>query len=221
MNVDDIVKKMKKINHDLIFGAQKEAPTEVKKATDYLNKKEKERSDILNAPKLNGSTQKIAVDVAASLRPLAQAYKKARDDSDNLLRVGDKQRAKMVKEQYMSDVFLPTLESLVVTNSPEELLNSVKSLEALDKYVLIDGGSGSGYTASFIRNLHADDFGGVLPTSDSNVSRGVSEITRLVACDQIRSAIGLAAKIKSKIDDGEYTASDEDYEIIQKVALRG
>lgn len=188
---------------------------------DYLRQKHNQRRDYNKRPHLKGSTQKIMVDVAAVLSRLDTAYQKAKDDSEYLASTGDKEGSRIVREQYMEDVFHPTIASLVGANSPEEMLNSKKALDELDKRALTGVPNAPGYTAAFITQLYDKYMGGVLPTSDVNVEDAVRKVVRLVQSDQIRLAIGEAQKIKAKIDMGENTASAEDYELIQKVALRG
>ena len=116
---------------------------------------------------------------------------------------------------------MPTIEALVRENSPEELLNATNALAQLDNYVFTATGQGNGYTGALVASLYQSDMGNVLPTSDIDVQRTVQKLIGLVANDQIRSAVGMANKIKAKIDVGENTASQEDYELIQKIALRG
>ena len=101
------------------------------------------------------------------------------------------------------------------------MLNSGRALSILDQYVFPMAGKSSGFTSSFINSLYQSDMGNVLPTSDADVQRYVQTIIRQVQNDQIRAAVGQAKKIKSLIDAGEHTASEDDYELIQKVALRG
>ena len=188
---------------------------------DYYQQDAKKREQVLSKPRINGSTQKVLVDVCAVTSLLAPQYEKAKDDSERLASLGDKQGSRIVREQYMQDYFLPSVESLVATNSPEEVMNSTKALSEMDKLVLADGGRADGYTYAFVSQLYQDGMGGVLPTSDVTVEAAVREIVRLVQDDQIRAAVGAAQRIKDNIDAGENTASEEDYELIQNVALRG
>lgn len=188
---------------------------------DYYQKGADKRKEVLSRPRINGSTQKVLVDVCAVTSRLAPKYHKAKDDSERLAMLGDKQGARISREQYMQDYFLPSVESLVMTNSPEEVMNSTKALAEMDKLALTEGERNDGYTYAFISKLYQDGMGGVVPTSDVVVETAVREITRLVQNDQIRAAVGAAQKIKDNIDAGENTASEEDYQLIQNVALRG
>lgn len=188
---------------------------------DYLRQQQNRAYKYNKKPRLNGSTQKVFVDAHAVAELLKPQYQKAKDDSERLLKIGDKEGARIAKEQYMRDVFLPTVEALVGENSPEEVINATKALEELDKYTFTEAGSGNGYTGSFVMNLYQSDMGNVLPTSDTDVQRIIVSLVRLINGDQIRAAVGLANRIKKQIDSGEHTASEEDYELIQKISLRG
>lgn len=188
---------------------------------DYLRQQENQAYQYNRKPRLNGSTQKVLVDARLTAELLRPHYQKAKDDSERLAKIGDKEGARIVKDQYMRDIFMPTIEALVRENSPEEVLNATKALSKLDDYVFTAVGKGNGYTSAFVAQLYQSDMGSVLPTSDIDVERAVQSLIGLVSNDQIRSAVGLANKIKAKIDAGENTASQDDYEIIQKIALRG
>ena len=158
--------------------SKEEMVTEELHPGDHYQKRADARREALARPRINGSTQKVLVDVCAVASRLAPKFRKARDDSERLLAIGDKQGARISREQYMQDYFLPSIESMVMANSPEEVMNSTKALAELDKYVLTDGGRPDGYTYSFISQLYQDGMGGVLPTSDAVVERAVHEIDR-------------------------------------------
>ena len=153
-------------------------------------------------------------------KPLIALLNKAKDDSELLLANGDKQRAGYVKDQYLEEKFLPAIETIANMHSVDELLNSKKALDMFDEYASLDNKSGTGYTASFLKTLHKEDRGSFSGTSDSVVRDGIKEMMLAANNDKIRSAIDIAKKLKSKIDSGDNIASQEDYELIQKVVLR-
>lgn len=188
---------------------------------DYLRQQQNQAYQYNKRPRLNGSTQKVLVDAHTTAAMLRPHYQKAKDDSERLIKVGDKEGSRIVQEQYMRDVFMPAVEAMVRENSPEEVINATKALSELDECVLVPLGKSDGYTSSFVMSLYQSDMGNVLPTSDIDVQRAVQQLIRQVQNDQIRAAVGSATKIKEKIDAGEHTASQEDYELIQKIALRG
>ena len=188
--------------------------------TDLYNERALKRKEMANKGKLNGSRPKIAIDVRAVVEKLAPAHQKAKNDSDVLKARGDLSRAEIVKQQYTNDVFLPALESLVMMNSADELVNNTTALAELDKYATLDKSSGSGFSASFIKTLHGDERGMFSGQSDDVVRGAVRDIKRLAGTDNIRGAVSMAKRIKDKIERGDNIASEDDYELILRVALR-
>lgn len=151
---------------------------------------------------------------------LARAYKRAKGDSEFLKSKGERERADIVKNQYMEEHFLPAIETVIRFSSPDELLNCRKALAALDKYAL-GVGDKTGYAASYVRTAYGDSLGKDLDNrfgmSDPAVRNAVSRIRALSANDEIRAAVGVAKQIKKAIDEGHNMASDDDYEIIGRV----
>lgn len=150
-----------------------------------------------------------------TLTELAKAKKRAESDADYWEARGDKDRAKMVKDQYMEEKFLPAVEMVVIASTPDDVLNAKNILKEFDKQTFEYG---PGYTASYIRTAYGDQLGNATNASDGYVRDMISRIKWLAASDQIRAAYGVARKLKEEIDKGEHTASDDDYEIITRVA---
>ena len=163
---------------------------------------------------VNMSTYAVIDGVGAE--GLAKAYKKAKDDIDSLKEKGERGRAEVARQQYMNENFLPAVEIVVNSTSPDEVLNSKQALRELDKYVLLEG-SGKGYTASYIRQAYGDQLGQKEGHSDASVRSGVMRLNTLLDDGQIRTAFGVANKLKEKIDKGEAIADDIDYELISRV----
>ncbi len=151
---------------------------------------------------------------------LAYAYKRAKEDRDELKAKGEPGRADIVVQQYMEEHFMPAVETIIRFSSPDELLNCKPALSALDRLAL---GTGSmiGYTASYVRsaydNLLGKDLSGRFGNSDQAVVTAVNRIKALSDNGEVRKAIGVAKQIKKQIDDGEFMASDDDYDIIGRV----
>lgn len=147
---------------------------------------------------------------------LAHARKKAEDDSESLKANGYKDRAELMKQQYMEEKFLPAIEIVVNSTSPDELLNNKEALAAFDKMAL-GTGSMSGYTAAYIRQAYKDALGQMRGNTDPTVASEMKRIKALVANDQIRTAIGIATKLKRQIDNGEHMAEPEDYAVLGRI----
>lgn len=154
-------------------------------------------------------------------RGIKQAYKKAVDDSDYLRAQGETQRARMVEQQYMQDWFYPVVDALIRMNSVEDVLNSQDVLESLDELVIgPTRGSNAGYTSVYVSQLY-EPVASQIFTSDVEVRKGLRRINELCDRQEIRSAIAVADKLQQQIDMGANRATPEDYEFIQKIALRG
>lgn len=147
---------------------------------------------------------------------LARAYKRAQDDIDALKDQGERGRAEIRRQQYMQENFLPAVEIVVNSTSPDEVLNSKKALEELDKYALLEG-SGKGYTATYIRQAYGNQLGQQEGRSDASVRSGVMRINALLDDGQIRTAFSVANDLKDKIDSGQNQADEIDYELISRV----
>lgn len=149
---------------------------------------------------------------------LAKAYKRAQDDIDALEDQGERGRANIRRQQYMQENFLPAVEIVVNSTSPDEVLANQKALQELDKYALVStGASGKGYTATYIRQAYGNQLGQQEGRSDASVRSEVMRINSLLDEGQIRTAVGIANKLKDKIDKGEAMADDVDYDLLGRV----
>ena len=147
---------------------------------------------------------------------LARAKKRAENDSEVLKAQGYGDRAAIRLNQYMEEKFLPAIEIVVEYTSPDELLNCKEALDALDKMAL-GVGSMNGYTASYIRKAYGNVLGQNRGSSDPTVASEMRRIRALVDDDQIRTAIGMAKKLKEQIDNGEHIAEPEDYAVLGRI----
>lgn len=147
---------------------------------------------------------------------LAKAYKRAQNDIEALKAQGERGRAEVRRNQYMQEDFLPAVEIVVNSTSPDEVLNSKKAMEELDKYALLEG-SGKGYTATYIRQAYGDQLGQVSGEDDANVRDCIMRINTLLDSGSVRSAVGLAKTLKEKIDNGEAMAGDISYDLLGRI----
>lgn len=152
------------------------------------------------------------------LERLAKFKKRAEADVAYWENYGDKERAKMVKDQYIEDHFLPAVEVTIVSSTPDEVLNAKDILSEFDKLSLQYG---PGYTAAYIRTAYGDQLGSSVSHSDGYVKNMIDRIKALAASYQNRAAYGIAKKVKEEIDNGEHIADEGDYEIIARVASIG
>lgn len=147
---------------------------------------------------------------------LAKAYNRAKNDVEAMKARGERGRADILRQQYMQEDFLPAVEIVVNSVSPDDLLANVKALDELDKYVLLEG-SGKGYTATYVRQAYGNQLGQQEGRSDASVRSGVMRLNALLDQGEIRSALGIANDLKTKIDNGEAQADDIDYDLIGRV----
>ena len=147
---------------------------------------------------------------------LGKANRRAKEDVSMLKNKGERGRADLRRQQYMQEYFLPAVEIVVNSTSPDEVLNNSKVLDELDKYVLLEG-SGKGYTASYIRQAYGNQLGQKEGRSDASVRSGVMRLNALLDNGEIRTAYGLASDLKNKIDKGQAMADDVDYDLIGRV----
>lgn len=228
MEVTDIIDRMKSINHDII--------TDIKKSEEYVPSGEDETSietidiyqrdqdrinDVNRKSFPKGSSRAVDMSVYAVVdgvgaEGLAHAYHEAKEDIDSLKERGERGRAELVRQQYMQENFLPAVEIVVNSTSPDEVLNSKRALDALDKYALLEG-SGKGYTATYIRQAYGNQLGQQEGRSDASVRSDVMRINAMLDGGQIRTAVSIANKIKDKIDKGDAMADDIDYDFIGRV----
>lgn len=168
-----------------------------------------------------GSSQAVNMATASVIdgvgtEGLAKAYNRAQDDVDALKDQGERGRADLRRQQYMQEYFLPAVEIVVNSTSPDEVLANKKALEELDKYALLEG-SGKGYTATYIRQAYGNQLGQQEGRSDATVRSGVMRINSLLDDGQVRTAIGVANDLKAKIDRGEAMADEIDFDLIGRV----
>lgn len=192
-----------------------DVPTE---PVDYYQQSQKKMADELRKSYPRGAstlTREIAEEAIANL---AKSKKRADADVEYWKGRGDKERAQMVKDQYMEENFLPAVEMLIIASNPDEVLNARGILKEFDKQTFEYG---PGYTASYIRTAYGDQLGNASNQSDGYVRDMISRIKWLAASDQIRAAYGVAKKLKEEIDNGEHTADEDDYETIIRVASIG
>lgn len=215
---------MGKIEKNIERKAKEQAKTQPElppKPVDIYQRNQDRIYDVSQKSYPKGSSQAVNMSTYAVIdgvgaEGLAKAFKRAKDDSETLKARGERGRAELVRQQYMQENFLPAVEIVVNSTSPDEVLNSKQALEELDKYALLEG-SGKGYTATYIRQAYGNQLGQQEGRSDASVRSGVMRINALLDDGQVRTAFGVANDLKEKIDKGEAMADDVDYDLIGRV----
>lgn len=216
--MDDLDKRIAEANDEFIKEEEDQLPPPV----DMLQVQRDVQRDYAKKQFPRGARAQVNATIedvinGAGADSLARAHKRAKDDSEILDRMGDHRRAQLVRNQYMQERFLPAVEVVVNFTSPDELLNSRDGLKALDEYAL-GIGSMSGYTEAYVREAYGNALGAMQSASSPSVTSAVARINGYVDSDQMLSAKALANKTKKAIDKGDEISSEEDYDLIARVA---
>ena len=199
MNVEEYIERMKEATHRDIEqnkntdkGKQPDASSQ--EPVDIYQQRQDRMYNVGKKKFPNGSSR--AVDMSAyavidgvGAEGLAKAFRRAKADIDALKNRGERGRADIRRQQYMQEDFLPAVEIVVNSTSPDEVLNSKRALDELDKYVLLEG-SGKGYTATYIRQAYGNQLGQQEGRSDPSVRSDVMRLNALLDQGEIRSALG-------------------------------
>lgn len=225
MNVDDYIERMKEATHRDIenIKAQDSAKPEdiPPEPVDIYQRNQDRIYEVSQKSYPKGSSHAVNMSVYSVIdgvgaEGLAKAYKRAQDDVDALKDQGERGRAELRRQQYMQENFLPAVEIVVNSTSPDEVLNSKQALQELDKYALLEG-SGKGYTATYIRQAYGNQLGQQEGRSDASVRSDVMRINTLLDEGRVREAVGIANDLKEKINKGSAMADDLDFELIGRV----
>lgn len=225
MNVDDYIERMKEATHRDIENlktqdnAKPEEPTP--EPVDIYQRNQDRIYDVSQKSYPKGSSQAVNMATTAVIdgvgaEGLAKAYKRAQDDVDALKDQGERGRAEIRRQQYMQEYFLPAVEIVVNSTSPDLVLSNEKALQELDKYVLLEG-SGKGYTATYIRQAYGNQLGQQTGRSDASVQSGVMRINALLDEGRVREALGIANDLLDKIKRGAAMADEIDYDLLGRV----
>lgn len=225
MNQDELQKRIDAANELMVTEEEVvESPIQSKDETspspiDYYQSSRRERKSAPTKGSYGTRPYTKAILKHLEQSPVKIGFKKAQEQIKYLKSIGDKQRAELVRQQYMEDYYLPAVDAAVRLGSKQDVLGSKEVLDQLDSFVILDGVRPNGYTSSFVANMYED---GADPTqSDAEVQEAVAKIRRLCDEGNITSAVAAAKRIKNQIDAGNDIAIPEDYEIIETVAVRG
>lgn len=225
MSVEDYIERMKEATRRDIekIKAQDNAEPEPQtpEPVDIYQRNRDRIYDVNRKSYPKGSSQAVNMATAAVIdgvgaEGLAKAYKRAQDDVNALKDQGERGRADVRRQQYMQEYFLPAVEIVVNSTSPDLVLSNEKALQELDKYVLLEG-SGKGYTATYIRQAYGNQLGQQEGRSDASVQSGVMRINALLDEGRIREALGIANDLLGKIKRGAAMADDMDADLLGRV----
>lgn len=127
-------------------------------------------------------------------------------------------QAEYMRQDYMVKNALPLVESLVETYGVDAILNNKDALSKLDEVMITGNGSGDGFTASYLKQMHKQQIGDQPSQSDMEVTNALRKIRAMADNDDIRGSVTEAKRIKEKIDRGELSANEDDYKMLLQVS---
>lgn len=185
-----------------------------KRLPDMYRDREKARREESKKGVLRGCTPILKSNVIAVLSRLGPQFNQFKGAYDHFKEIGERGKANQLREQYQMENFLPALEAIVTSATPDEVLNSSWALDKMDEF----SASGKGYTEAYLKQAYGNMLGQVTGKSDGLVMEAVNNIRVLGAKGMTRSAVAEAKNIKRLIDQGENIASEDDYALISRVA---
>lgn len=181
---------------------------------DMYRDREKSRREENNKGAVHGCSPILKSNAIAAIHRLEPQYNQFNGAYKHFIKIGERDKANQLREQYQLEDFLPAVEAIVASSTPDEVLNASWVLEKLDEF----SASGRGYTESYIKQAYGDMLGQVEGRSDGLVNEAVGRIRMLGAKGMTRAAVTEAKNIKKAIDQGENIASEDDYILISRVA---
>ena len=148
----------------------------------------------------------------------AERYNVAKNQYDHLLDYDMKDQAEYMRQDYMTKNALPLIESLVETYGVDAILNNKQALSKLDEVMITGNGSGDGYTAGYLKQMHEQQRGEQPSSSDIEVTYAISRIKQMADNDDIRGSVTEAKRVKDKVDNGQLSANENDYRLLLQVA---
>lgn len=195
-----------------------EAPSEAQ-PMDYYQMSQNDIYEASQKPTAFGSPAQITKVVNEMVDDTAERFYNAYNGQyKHFMDANDNAGAKRVAQEYMMEYALPMVESLVAEYGADALLNNNKALAKLDSIMLTGNGVGDGYTKGFIKQMHYQTTGTQGTESDAELSRGLQRAMSMANSGNIRGGVGLARTLKEKVDNGELSASGNDYAMLLQAA---
>lgn len=155
----------------------------------------------------------VARDMADSI---SSNYNLAVNQFNHLQEYNMQEDAQTMADNYMEQDFIPVVMGLVDQYGADSILKNQRVLDILDEKALTGNGDGTGYTASFIKTMAPEVQGTVASVSDAELENQMKELNQL-ANESPRDAISMAMTLKERVDNGEISASFEDYSTLANI----
>lgn len=197
-------------------------PTEQSQQTqpvDYYQAQQNAAYTASQKPTAYGSPAQVSRVVDKMVEDFKQTnYNIYKNQYDHLLDANAKDQAEYMRQDYMVKNALPLVESLVETYGADAILNNKDTLKALDSIMITENGAGDGYTKGYLKQMHQQQLGTQSSGSDAEITYGLSQIAHLADKNDIRGSVNEAQRLKEKVDNGELSASEDDYKMLLQVA---
>ena len=226
--MEDLQARINKANNSMVTGddpvgapsiAPQEAPEQpqMPQAHDYYQMQQNAAYEASQHPTVYGSPAEMGQVIDDMVTNTAEKYYNAyKNQYEHLIDANDYNGAKQMANEYMMYHALPMIASLVEMYGADALMNSKGALDKLDSVMLTGNGEGDGYTRSFLKQMYSQNLGTNSSSSDIEVRRGIQKASGVADQGDIRSAVGLAKSLKERVDNGELSASPEDYSLLVK-----
>lgn len=187
---------------------------EVERKPDLYRDRQNKRREDSKRGSVHGCSPILKSNAIVAIHRLEPQYNQFNGAYKHFMEIGERGKANQLREQYQLEDFLPAVEAIVASSTPDEVLNASWVLDKLDEF----SASGKGYTEAYLKQSYGDMLGQVAGRSDGLVNEAVSRIRMLGAKGMTRAAVSEAKNIKMAIDQGENIASEDDYILISRVA---
>lgn len=162
----------------------------------------------------------------ASLKQVAEAmvddlsieYNFTLNQYNHMMEYNMPDSAKAMMDSYMENDFLPVVMGLVDQYGADAVLMNQQVITMLDEKALTGNGDGTGYTAAFIKTFAPEAQGVVASGTDAALAAEIDKLRGMADEGWERGAASLAKRLKEQVDNGMYSASQNDYAILARVS---
>lgn len=217
----EIEKRIDAANNQMLSDDAPEAPGEASGAQpiDYY---QAQRNAAYNASQ-KATAYGSPAEVSRIVDNLVEDFKQSRynvsiNQYNHLKDVNAPDLAEYARQDYMTKNALPLVESLVEAYGVDAILNNKDALSKLDEVMITGNGSGDGFTAAYLKQMHSQQMGEQPSSSDMEVTNSLRKIRAMADNDDIRGSVGEAKRIKEKVDNGELSANADDYNLLLRVS---
>lgn len=186
---------------------------------DYYQIQENAAYEASQKPTAYGSPAQIGKVVDQMVDGFKQEYYNVNKNAyDHYLDASAPDQAEYMRQDYMTKSALPLVESLVEMFGVDALLNNKGALSKLDEVMITNNGSGDGFTKGYLKQMHQQQIGTQGSDSDMEVVYGLSKVKQMADNNDIRGSVTEAKRLKEKVDNGELSASSDDYNLLLQVS---